>query len=315
MVRPLQRMRQALLGNVAYKIFACFLAVLIWGWVQSEQIVEERARVRIVWKFPEGLVPVEDPIDDVAVTIQGVQTWVRAARRQDLSLSIDVSGAQEGPLQLDLSDRPIVGLPAQVRVLNVLPTRLDIELDRLLRRTVALVPATRGELAPGFKLGKVRVEPDRVELTGPAQAIRGLAEVSTQPVDLSGLREDATFQVGLALPRGQVTTSRTVQTTVHVQIVSITGERALEGVRVSGADPSWALTPATLDVTLSGPVVELEDIDPAGFEVRLHVPDGWAGPGTATFDATEGPSLSLPSGPRIRVRSVVPTSILLEKIP
>ncbi len=314
-MRALQWLREAFLGNLAYKVFAFFLAVLTWGWVQSEQVVEERARARIVWKFPDGLVPVEDPIDDVAITLQGVQTWVRAARRQDLSVTVDVSGAQEGPVQLDLSDRSIVGLPSQVRVLNVLPARLDIELDRLLRRTVALVPVTRGELAPGFKLGKVRVEPDRVELSGPARAIRGLAEVSTQPVDLAGLREDATFEVGLALPRGQVTTARAVQTTVHVQVVSVTGERALTAVRVSGADPSWSLTPATLDLTLTGPVSELDDIDPASFEVRLHVPDGWSGPGSATFDATDGPSLSLPTGPRVRVSSVVPASIALEKRP
>ena len=314
-MRALQWVREAFLGNVAYKMFAFFLAVLTWGWVQSEQVVEERARARIVWKFPDGLVPVEDPIDDVAIMVQGVQTWVRAARRQDLSLTIDVSGAQEGPLQLDLSDRPIVGLPSQVRVLNVLPARLDIELDRLLRRTVTLAPVTRGELAPGFKLGKIRVEPDRIELSGPARALRGLAEVSTQPVDLAGLREDASFEVGLALPRGQVTTSRTVQTTVHVQVVAITGERALAGVRVAGADPSWTLTPATLDLTLAGPVAELDDLDPAGFEVRVHVPDGWTGPGPATFDAAEGPSLSLPTSPRIRVSSVSPSSITLEKRP
>jgi YbbR domain-containing protein len=284
--------REALVGNLAYKLFAILLALVTWAWVQSEQVVEEPVRVRLAWTYPDGLVPVTPPDEHVTVTLQGVQAWVRAARRQDLVVDVDLRSAREGAAKVDLVDRPVRGLPSQVRVAGLTPARIDLELDRLLRRTVPVVPSTRGELAAGYRLSGVRVEPDRVELVGPARVLRGLAEVSTDPVDLSGLRESATFEVGLELGMGGVRPARARRLAVHADVAVMMAERTLTDVPVR-VDARWSASPAALDLSLRGPAAVLDALDAGAVHVELEVPVGWQGPGTARFGAADGPALRL----------------------
>jgi YbbR domain-containing protein len=169
---------------------------------------------------------------------------------------------------------------------------MDLELDRLLRRTVPVVPATRGELAVGHRLAGVRVEPDRVELVGPARVLRSLAEVSTDAVDLSGLRESATFDVGLDLGLGGVRAARARRFAVHAEVAAVLSERSLTAVPVR-VDARWSASPTALDLTLRGPAAVLDPLDADAVHVELDVPVGWQGPGTARFGAADGPTLRL----------------------
>lgn len=307
----MRAVRDTLVGNLAYKLFAILLALVTWAWVQSEQVVEEPARVRVAWTYPDGLVPVTPPDAYVTVTLQGVQAWVRAARRQDLSVEVDLRAAREGAAKVDLADRPVRGLPTQVRVAGISPARVDLELDRLLRRTVPVVPATRGELAVGHRLSAVRVEPDRVELFGPARVLRSLAEVSTDAVDLSGLRESATFEVGLELGTGGVRQARARRFSVHADVAVVMAERVFQAVPVR-VDARWSAAPATLDLSLRGPATVLESLDPATVHVELEVPAGWQGTGTARFGAADGPVLRLAAPEGIMLVTTGAEAVTLE---
>ena len=192
-------LRSFVFDHWPYKLITLCFAVLTWAYVQSEQIVEDRVRVKLEWTLPDGLVALETPLESATVTVAGVQALMRNVRPVDLVMSIDLSGAKEGDATVELADRPIRGLPAELRVVAVTPGTLRVQLDRNLRRRVKVSPRTRGDPSEGFIVKGVSVTPDRVELTGPASVLRAMTEIATEDVDVSGLREDAEFEVALGM--------------------------------------------------------------------------------------------------------------------
>jgi YbbR domain-containing protein len=304
-------------SNLAYKALALAFALMMWIWVQSEQVVEDRARVRLEWKLPDGLMLVEPPLETATVTVEGVQAFVRAVRQKDLSILVDLSRAKEGEVSLDLSERAVSGMPSQVRVVSVSPSALKVQLDRVLKRRVNVVAATRGEPAEGFRLAKVIVQPDRVELAGPSSVLRSLTEVTTDAVDVSGLREDAEFQVGLAVKKGQLVPTQAARFAVEVKIESIVQQRAFDAVPVLLRDAEgFGTNSPNVRVTLAGPVESLNSIDPEEVSVVVHVPDGWSNSmGEARRGRGEGLRYEVvqPAGEAVSVVDVVPERITVER--
>jgi hypothetical protein len=311
----LDSLRQALFGDLAYKAVAFAFALVAWLWVQNEQVVEDTVRARIVWTFPDGLMPVEPPLESTTLALEGIQSFVRAARQQDLSIAVDLSRAREGDVSVELADRPVSSLPSQVRVASVAPSTLKLTLDRILKRRVPVVAATRGEVAAGHRLAGITISPDRVELSGPASVLRALAEAPSDVVDIGGLTEDASFEVGLALRAGQLTPTGPTAFTVAVDIERIVIERTFASVPLAVRDGvPGAPSVAVASVVLEGPEAILAGMAEDAVRVWIEAPEGTE-PRMARFGASEGARLTIeqPGGDAVRVVRIEPAEVALER--
>jgi YbbR domain-containing protein len=279
-------LRALLTTNISYKALALLVALILWVTVQSEQVVEDRARVRLEWALPEGLTLVEPPLETATATVEGVQAFLRGVRQKDLSIQIDLSKAREGEVNLDLSERVVTGIPPQVRVVSVSPGTLKVQLDRVLKRRVSVAAATTGEPARGFRVKKIAVNPARVELSGPSSVLRSIDEVPTDTVDISGLRESAELSVGLGVKKGQLTPTTPGSFVVAVEIEAIIEERMFEAVPVV-IDGAGVLAEGSRRsrLVLSGSVEALDGLDKGELQVVVHVPAGTALP----TDVRRGP--------------------------
>lgn len=304
-------LRGLLTDNLVYKLVSLLCALTLWLWVQSEQEVTERVRVRLDWDLPEGTMLTEPPLESALVTVEGVQAYARAVRQQSLRMRLDLTAMKEGEVSLTLADQTVEGLSSRLRVVSVSPERLDVKLDRAQRRRLPVTVATRGQVPPGFAVKSISVEPDRVEVTGPASVLRGLKELVTDEVDLSSLREDADFDVGLGVKKGQLLFSKDRGFVVKVAVEAVTKERRLDDVPVVvRGDASRVVGVSTVQVLLSGPVDQLDALDPEEVSVLLYVPDGVE---AGVARAGEGPGLRFevvhPGGEHVRVVSVTPAEI------
>lgn len=304
-------LRGLLLDNLLYKVVAFLFALTIWAWVQSEQVVDDRFRVPIRWKLPEGLTTAEVPLDSATLTLEGVQAYVRSVRQKELAVTVDLSSASEGAVNVDLAAVPVEGLPEQVRITAITPATLQIQLDRVLKRRVPVRVPTRGEPARGFVVKHIQVTPERVELMGPAAAIRDLEEVNTDPVDLSALRETSEFPVALALKKGQISLVRPTPVNVTVEVMAVVEERRFEAVPVMiRSGEAWVASAEVATVTLTGPNGSLAEIAADSLSVLVYLPEGFSGEGDARlggsglhFDVVH------PGGDEVRVTLVQPEVI------
>jgi YbbR domain-containing protein len=207
------------------------------------------------------------------------------------------------PTAVDASGAAIDGLtvdPAVVQLtVPVLPTATT--------RTVPVVPAVRGAVAAGYWITRVTSDPPVVTVRGEAAALTGIDQVSTAPIDVSGLGSDKTFQVELQLPVEGTSLIKAAQATVTVTVAPLSGSRAfpLVAILATGLGSGFVaeFDPPAISLVVAGPVPALSGIT-AG-QVLATVDATGKGPGFYPVDVV----VRTPAG--TTAQSVQPTRVTL----
>jgi len=311
-----RRTVRLLTRNVWLKVSSLLLATSVWAWVQSGQVIERRTRAKIDWSLPEDLVSVDALPKTVVVTVSGPQGRVRGVDRSRLRLHVDLSDAEPGTHAVDLVSRELAGLSQGLTLVQLNPPALDIELEAPLTRRVRIKPLVMGEPAEGYQRHTVRAEPETVEIRGPTSLVRGISEVPTDIIDISGAQETRVSEVPLAIKEKTVrpVSLRTVE--VQIQVDAIMSTREFDEVPVVVSETGWTANLASTAVTLTGPVLELGGIPQDQVSVIVHVPASVQDQRRIVVDYTPGEAdvqITFPGSDSIEVKALGPSRFVLER--
>lgn len=303
-------------NNFGYKLASLAIAVSLWAVVQEEQDVEENAQVFLHIKVPEKMVLLSRPPVYASVKLVGPRKRLKSADERSLEISIDLSGNGPGDVNINLADRFIRNLPADVTVADISPSGLQLGLDRKVEKLLPVELKTRGEAAEGYYVSETILEPSELLLEGAAGELEGMAAIPTEVLDLSGLKAGRTAVLRLDFGDDKQVWSRDAEDDVRVRLKVLEAPRELELVDVPvllavDAPEGLSFEPQQVVVTLQGPAKSLAAVerDTVGVELqRLPTKKGgslrvaWqteAGPGPAAI-------VVLPQIEGLRVKSVEP---------
>lgn len=316
--RVLELLRSALLEDWAAKLLSLLVAAAVWTWVQSGLLVDVRLRADVQYVWPEGLVRYEEVPTTIALTVQGPQAQVRRLERQRPVIHVDLAESTEGTTTVDFGAQPIKGIPEGIRVVHYSPPSIEIRLERRMSRRVPVRVALAGEPPTGYKLLSAKAAPTTVELSGPRSLVRALTDLPTEPVDLSELKESRALSVPLNLSSRALSVDGSASVQVSVNIEAVVADRHFPEARVELDRRGWRTAASTAHVVLSGPVAELDRLDPAAVRVRLKVPEPEPAARAKVAGLGEGPGkieVVLPEGAGLTVKRVEPDSFTLEREP
>jgi YbbR domain-containing protein len=86
-------------------------------------------------------------------------------------------------------------------------------------RNVVVSPTLEGQVAEGFVLADLVVEPQAVEVTGDTLEVSRLNQIASLPITLTGMRETTSIEVELQMPSGVKVIPTKVRVTVNIQPV------------------------------------------------------------------------------------------------
>ena len=231
----------------------------------------------VTGSLPFGYQRGEPSIEPQQVTISGPESQVN--RVSLARVLLDIAGASEAidqRLSVELLDE--AGVP--VSNVEILPAEVTVNLPiRLLGgfKNAAVKVVTKGQVAEGYRLTSISVSPPTVTLFSDdpdlIEQIPGFVE--TLPVDLSDLSDDVEISTGLNLPEN-VTLVREPSVLVQVSVAAIEGSLTLTvPVEAVGLSPELqsTISPASVDVIISGPLNLLEQLSPDTFRVIVDLTD------------------------------------------
>lgn len=186
--------KRKLMNNMNLKIAAVIVAVVLWAFAKGEQTTDGMLPIPLrLRNVPEGLTTVRRPPETVDVVFTAdTKELVKLRLWGEPYAVINMSeAAADRVLRVGLSAANVV-LPrdSDVQVLEVRdPKSLDIEVERLENRRVAVEPVTDGQLAEGYyKLARAVSMPESVTVYGPSRIVRGIGSVKTAPLSIEGRR-------------------------------------------------------------------------------------------------------------------------------
>lgn len=172
-------------------------------------------------------------------------------------------------------------------------------------KDVSIKTVLKGTPASGYWISNMTVNPSTATIVGSADALAKLqGYVETVPIDITGATLDVSRSTNLNLPDG-VSVLNNTGFSVQVSISPILGGQTFpRKVTVQGARRGLSVTvsPASVDVILSGPIPSLNSLQSTDVQVSVDVSD--KGPGTYQIKAR---ILALPDA--LKVQSILPDTV------
>lgn len=197
----LEKLWAAMMTNVGTKIVSITIGIVLWVVVLGSRIVEVTKEIPLEVITPSEIVPANEIPDKISFRISGPQGFLRTILdRRDEPIRVNLSGSKPGLVTYRFfSDN--IRLPIGVKVLSINPTAILIKLDYVKRKDVPVKIETRGTPPEGYRITRAEIKPEVVRIKGAETRVDNVTEVSTSPIDVSGLRQNLEREVPLDLGR------------------------------------------------------------------------------------------------------------------
>jgi YbbR domain-containing protein len=218
--------------HLGLKILAIALASLLWLTVAGEHVVERSLRVPLEFRnIPEALEIVGNAPDSVDVRVRGSSAVLSRIQTGEIAAALDLSNARAGSRLFHIRNDAIRA-PFGIEVAQITPATLALELEKSARRHVPVIPATEGDPAPGFVVGRITANPATVEIVGPDSRVRQVAEATTEPVSVKDARVRVRDGVTVGVVDPSVRLTQALRAEVIVEIWPAPVERQISDVPV-----------------------------------------------------------------------------------
>jgi len=240
--------------NGTLKLFSLAFASGLWLFVNAgERDTEKTLVVPIELRsLSPQLVIVGPRTDYVDLRVSGPRTLL--GRLNSKKIPLDLTGVRPGPASFRLgADR--LNLPRGVKLMRISPSQIDLDIAELQRRTVPVRLDLQGKPPHGYEVKAVEVQPDAVEVSGPAPQVGKIEAVSTEPVDINRATQPIARMLELRGPKDEQVAYNIGQVRVRIEVQDVVLTRELRRVKVEIKNvPGRAVAnPVQVDVTVRGP--------------------------------------------------------------
>jgi YbbR domain-containing protein len=239
------------------------------------------------------------------VTVSGPQSSVDQVATAVIQVSLD--GVIK-PVDQTMKPLPEATSGATVDKVTVVPEAVVVSVpvvQKLLYKTLTVQPAEQGNVALGYAVVGITVDPTTVTLVGDPKTLNDLQFVSTRPVDVTNATGDREVTGELALP-GTVALARSQTILVRVLVAAAQGTNTiLVSPRIvnPGTGIAYTLSPSAINVTVSGPIPVLSRLTPDDITAVVDAHNATTGAQTVPVVVTVSPL--------VKQVSIQPTNLVI----
>lgn len=274
--------RRAFVDNAGLKLVAFLLALTLFILVHSDEDALEQFNVDLRYlPPPSDLTLVSERRQSVTVTLKGSRRRLKRVDQSELEkIMVTLTNTGEFVFQPEMI-RP---LPEGIEVVSISPPSVSLQFERSGDKRVPVRVRTVGQLAPGYRVDSIRVEPSELEIVGAESALTKTSELLTTPISIEGATQPIRQQVRLEVPpenvdvvlNGEAQPPQQLTVDINIDISVSPGVRRLPATPVvvggvAGASTTWTTDPTTVELILRGPELTLSELNPEDIKAEALV--------------------------------------------
>lgn len=267
--------KDLLFSNISLKILSFFFAVSLWLFVNLKATAESTLHIPVHWEnLPSFLAITNEVNDSVRVRVAGPRRILSNLEPSKLPVTLDLSDGKVGLSNYQINEK-MIHLPPGLTATVLPPDTIQFKFEFTVTKGVEVRPRFSGKPAEGHVLEGAEVVPKRVEIVGAQSELKGIAQVDTEPIDVTERRESFETKVKIALDRRHAWLS-TGQGEVEVR-VAITEEKVQKllkqiSLKVKNSRGPVRLEPPRIDVILEGPAGKIDSLQPDQIAASVVLP-------------------------------------------
>ncbi len=208
-------LKSLLTENIPLKLLSLLVAVFLWAFVKGTSYTELTFFVPVkITGLPLNLLLMDVEPQRLMVKVKGPVHKVDRLKTEDIGIFLDLKGAHPG-INTFLLRPEEVKVPPGIEVAGLSPSELRVRLSELVKKAVSVKVQFKGLPSPSYEVVSVRVNPPKVYLSGPKEVLERIDHVTTEPIDLEGLKESFSLEVPLTVNGLEAEPSRV---TVQVEL-------------------------------------------------------------------------------------------------
>ncbi|MGD2097104.1 MAG: diadenylate cyclase [Desulfobacterales bacterium] len=179
------------------------LAVFFWFTliISQGEILEKIITVPVGYTAsPPNLILVGDKQQEVRLHLVGSKSDLDSINPSQLSVKLDLSKTVAGK-QTFLITAENIQLPKDIKLLDVIPSSIELHMAEIEEREVAIKPQLVGKLPGGMKITAIKTIPEKIKVLSPvAEGRNKLIEVITTPIYLESIYNDTKIYCKIIAP-------------------------------------------------------------------------------------------------------------------
>jgi len=175
--------------NWILKLISLVFAVVLWFFVIGERKLEVSYVIPLEYRgLAEGMIIANEVPNSVSVRISGPRALLMHHSAGDISIAVDLKDLPAGITSFKRLEESL-SLPSGLRVTRISPSYVDVKLERIREKEVPIRLVLTGEPVEGYRVVETFLDPERVIVAGAGSELKAVTEVTTEPIDLSGVQE------------------------------------------------------------------------------------------------------------------------------
>lgn len=270
-------------STLMLKLVSLLLALLIWfrisGTVMKQEQIKTQTFTNILLEFTDTTESIE-PKSDVTyfvVNVSGTDKDLKALEQVGFNVELSMGSLGPGNYTFPLTSENIQ-FPPELTSLNferIIPNFLEVSFIEQVRKQVALEVYTDGEVAEGYEVVNVILNPEKVEIKGPPREIKDLQYLFGKNIDIQGLKENKSGLI--TLEPDQMPEDTVIYGITNLRYTVVVREKR-ETVKpdvvypISIGDPLWKVDVEGVSLSMEGPISSTRWVDPAWIVATVSLP-------------------------------------------
>jgi len=140
----------------------------------------------------------ETSVNAVRLQLSGSGALIRSIRPEQIRIRTDLAKALPGSNTFSITRDNII-LPPGVTLINIDPPVVKINLDTIIKKTLAIQVDWVGNLRDDLLITKVGLTPDKVDVVGGSHILENISTIYTEPVPLDSINKSGNISAKLVL--------------------------------------------------------------------------------------------------------------------
>lgn len=296
---------QRFIGNLGYKLTALLLATLVWYIVQGEEILEVNTKLDVKTEVSSAFSLRDSGAISRDITLRGPRVLVGAMSGKAITAIIRVPSGKVGSLRYRLDKEFIPNWDNRVRI-TIHDPYVTLQVEERLTKKIQLKPIILGEVSSGSMIDEAVATPNEIEVSGPKSEVNRITELTTDPIDVSGLSESKSIIAAIskaALPDVQLS-SQEVNVAIKLGPKKLAKTLSVIPVEIIGSEKAGTSKPAGVTVVVAVPDALYNKLNQK--DIRASVNGKDLGPGRYEL----GVLVSAPEG--VVVQQISPKNVTVE---
>ncbi len=170
--------------NLVPKLASILLAVILWAYISSAKSGEVKFKLPVNFSgLEENYIVSKISHKYVVVEITGNKDDLKNINSKNIKLQVDLANAEADDYKSYKITYQKIDFTDDFKV-ELYPEEVKILIEKKVTRNVRVIPRFSGQTGKGFMIGKIRVNPEYIKVTGSVSVIKNISSVYTERISV-----------------------------------------------------------------------------------------------------------------------------------